>query len=71
MHSGEIIVLVPLYTTREVVVPLANNPIMSGNQYGHLDTLNTKIHPLFQILWADPGQCNNSEPKQRSWNGGV
>ena len=29
-------------------------------QYSHLDTLNSKIHPLFQILDTDPGWCNNS-----------
>ena len=31
-----------------------------ASQYGHLDTLNSKIHPLFQILDTDPGWCNNS-----------
>ena len=36
--------------------------------YGHLDTLNSKIHPLFQILDIDPGWCNNSgtEEERRS-----
>ena len=24
-----------------------------GDQYGHLDTLNIKIHPLFQILLTE------------------
>ena len=28
--------------------------------YGHLDTLNSQIHPLFQILDTDPGWYNNS-----------
>ena len=27
---------------------------------GHLDTMNSKVHPLFQILDTDPGWCNNS-----------
>ena len=31
-----------------------------AGRYGHLDTLNSKIHPLFQILDTDPGWCNNS-----------
>ena len=32
-----------------------------AGQYGHLDTLNSKIDPLFQILDTDPGWCNNSD----------
>ena len=32
-----------------------------ARRYGHLDTLNSKIHPLFQILDTDLGWCNNSE----------
>ena len=31
-----------------------------ARQYGCLDTLNSKIHPLFQILDTDPGWCKNS-----------
>ena len=31
-----------------------------ADQYGRLDTLNIKICPLFQILWAEPGWYNNS-----------
>ena len=31
-----------------------------AGRYGHLDTLNSKIHPLFQILDTDPGWCKNS-----------
>ena len=31
-----------------------------AGRYGRLDTLNSKIHPLFQILDTDPGWCNNS-----------
>ena len=31
-----------------------------AGRYGHLDTLNSKMHPLFQILDTDPGWCNNS-----------
>ena len=31
-----------------------------GDQYSRLDTFNVKIHPLFQILWVEPGWCNNS-----------
>ena len=29
-------------------------------RYGCADTLNSKIHPLFQILDTDPGWCKNS-----------
>ena len=31
-----------------------------AGRYGRLDTLNSNIHPLFQILDRDPGWCNNS-----------
>ena len=31
-----------------------------AGRYGRLDILNSKIHPLFQILDTDPGWCNNS-----------
>ena len=31
-----------------------------AGRYGRLDTLNSKIHPLFQILDTDPGWCKNS-----------
>ena len=31
-----------------------------AGQYGRLDTLNSKIRPLFQILDTDPGWCKNS-----------
>ena len=31
-----------------------------AGQYSCLDTLNSKIHPLFQILDKDPGWCKNS-----------
>ena len=31
-----------------------------AGRYGLLDTLNSKIHPLFQILDTGPGWCNNS-----------
>ena len=31
-----------------------------AGQYGCLDTLNSKIYPLFQILDTDPGWCKNS-----------
>ena len=31
-----------------------------AGRYGRLDTLNSKIHPLFQILDTDAGWCNNS-----------
>ena len=31
-----------------------------AGRYSNLDTLNSKIHPLFQILDTDPGWCNNS-----------
>ena len=31
-----------------------------AGRYGRLDTLNSKIHPLFQILVTDPGWCKNS-----------
>ena len=31
-----------------------------AGRYSHLDTLNSKIHPLFQILDTGPGRCNNS-----------
>ena len=27
---------------------------------GHLDTLNSQMHPLFQILDTEPGWSNNS-----------
>ena len=30
-----------------------------AGRYGRLDTLNSKIHQLFQILDTDPGWCNN------------
>ena len=32
-----------------------------AGRYGHVDTLNSKIHPLFQILDKDQGWCKNSE----------
>ena len=31
-----------------------------AGRYSCLDTLNSKIHPLFQILDTDLGWCNNS-----------
>ena len=31
-----------------------------ARQYVRLDTLNSKIYPLFQILDTDPGWCKNS-----------
>jgi len=31
-----------------------------AGRYGRLDTLNSKIRPLFQILDTDPGWCKNS-----------
>ena len=31
-----------------------------AGRYGCLDTLNSKIHLLFQILDTDPGWCKNS-----------
>ena len=37
-----------------------------GDQYGCIDTLNIKIHPLFQILQAEPGLCNNFKSDERS-----
>ena len=33
----------------EVLAPLENYPILSGMQYGNLDTLNSKIRPLLAI----------------------
>ena len=45
-----------LFTTRMT--------ISQGDLYGHLDTLNYIICPLFQILQAEPGQCNNSESEE-------
>ena len=44
-----------------------------AGRYGHLDTLNSKIHPLFQILDTDPGWGNNSGGGTEEWrrrNGG-
>ena len=40
--------LVPILATFEALAPLANDPIMLGDQYGLLDTLNIIIFPLFQ-----------------------
>ena len=37
-------------------------------RYGNLDTLNSKIHPLFQILDTDPGWCNNSRGMEEEEN---
>ena len=31
-----------------------------ARRYGRLDTLNSKIRPLFQILDTEPGWCKNS-----------
>ena len=31
-----------------------------GDRYGHFDTLNVKIRPLFQILWAFPIEVKKS-----------
>ncbi len=31
-----------------------------AGRYGNLDTLNSNIRPLFQILDTEPGWCNNS-----------
>ena len=52
--------LVPYFTTIEVVAPLENEPILSGRLIRSLDILNSKIHPLFQILDTDSGWCKNS-----------
>ena len=30
-----------------------------AGRYSRLDTLNSKIYPLFQILDTDPGWCKN------------
>ena len=35
--------VVPILTTRELVAPFESDPIMSGDQHGHLDKLNIKI----------------------------
>ena len=35
-------------------------PSYRAGRYGHLDTLCSKIHPLFLILGTEPGWGNNS-----------
>ena len=42
-----------------------------AGRYGCLDTLNSKIHPLFQILDTDPGWCNNSGGGRGAGGGGA
>ncbi len=36
------------------------------DQFSCLDTLNIKILPLFQILQAEPGLCNNFKSDEKS-----
>ena len=36
-------VVAPVLATREIVAPLTNNPIMSGEKYSSSDSLNIKI----------------------------
>ena len=49
----------------------ANSTILfyRAGQYGRLDTLNSKIYPLFQILDTDPGWCNNSRERGAAGGG--
>ena len=54
-----------LLVTRGPVVPATNDHIMSGRSIYHLDTLNIKIDPLFQILLIEIADisfflCSNS-----------
>ena len=43
------------------MVLLKSDTIFLGRSYSHLDTLNSKIHPLFQINFdTEQGLCNNS-----------
>ena len=42
--------LVPILATKELVAPLAYNPIMLGDWYGCLDTTKIQICPLVMIL---------------------
>ena len=42
-----------------------------AGRYGCLDTLNSKIHPLFQILDTDPGWYNNSRIVACNNSGGA
>ena len=47
-----------------------------NDQYGHLDTLNVKIHPLFQILLAflmeaknrKESEASEEESEELEWN---
>ena len=47
----------------EVVASLENDPILSACQYGKLDTLNSKIRPLQQILEID-GKKSEEEQEE-------
>ena len=40
-----------------------------GDQYGHLDTLNVKIRPLFQNLLAFPMEARKWEKSEEERNG--
>ena len=42
-----------------------------AGRYGRLDTLNSKIRPLFQILDTDPGWCKNSRGAAAGGGGGA
>ena len=46
--NGWYIFVVPFWTSKELVAPLANDPILLG-RYCHLDTSNTKICLLVMI----------------------
>ena len=46
--------LVPFFTIIGVVAPLENYLILTGGQDGHLDTLNSKIRPIFHTLDTQP-----------------
>ena len=51
------IILLEFVDPPYISVPKGN--IESTLQDGHLDTLNSKINLLFQILGTDPEWCNN------------